>query len=191
MRDITSEEILKGIVENDHRVMEYIYQKYFRSIKGFIVGNGGSDDDAWDVFQDGIVVVYEQVKNNQLALKNKFHTYFFTVCKYIWLKALRERDKKYYEQIENSREIEQISLHDYKVEIDELIEKEKRIKLYNANFLKLSKECQKLLKLMAEGYSIQEIADSFAYKSVGFAYKKRRICKERLIKLIKQELTQI
>ena len=188
MREIASEKILQGIVDNDHTVIQYIYKKYFESIKGFVIKHNGTKEDAWDVFQDGIIVIYEQIKNNKLALKNTFHTYFFTVCKYTWLKVLRERDKKYYEQVENSKEIEQLNLYDYKLGIDELIEKEKRVKLYNANFLKLSKECQKFLKLLAEGMSIQEIASSFNYKSVGFAYKKQRICKERLIKLIQQDL---
>lgn len=185
MEVITSERILKGIVENDHEVMQYIYDKYFESIKGFVLRHGGTKDDAWDVFQDGIIVVYEQVKNKKLTIQNTFHTYFFTICKYTWFKILRDKDKKYFEQIETSRELEQINLHDYKLEVEEIIEKEKRVKLYNSNFLKLSKECQKLLALVSQGCSVQEIAESFNYKSVGFAYKKRRICKERLIKLIK------
>ncbi|MCF6170554.1 MAG: sigma-70 family RNA polymerase sigma factor [Bacteroidales bacterium] len=188
MREIASEKILQGIIDNDSEVIQYIYDKYFESIKGFVIKHSGTKEDAWDVFQDGIIVIYEQIKNNKLALKNTFHTYFFTICKYTWLKVLRERDKKYYEQIESSKEIEQISLYDYKLELDELIEKEKRVKLYNINFQKISVECQKLLKLIAKGYSIQEIADSFSYKSVGFAYKKSRICKERLIKLIQKDL---
>ena len=62
MKEIASEKILKGIIDNDHRVMQYIYEKYFESIKGFVIRHGGSKDDAWDVFQDGIIVIYEQIK---------------------------------------------------------------------------------------------------------------------------------
>lgn len=188
MNEITSERILKGIIDNDHEVMQYIYKKYFESIKDFVIRHGGTKDDAWDIFQDGIIVIYEQLKNKELKLKNTFHTYFYTICKYTWLKVLREKDKRYYQQIEVSKEYEQINLHEYHTEIDELIEKEKRVKLYNANFLKLSKECQKLLKLVASGHSVQKIAESFNYKSVGFAYKKSRICKERLTRYIKEDL---
>jgi RNA polymerase sigma factor (sigma-70 family) len=188
MREIASERILKGIIANDHVVMQYIYNKYFESIKAFVIRHGGTKDDAWDIFQDGIIIVYEQLKNNELKLENTFHTYFFAICKYTWFKVLREKDKRYYQQIEVSREYEQMNLHDYHADIDELIEKEKRIKLYDRNFLKLSDECQKLLKLVALGRSVQEIGESFNYKSVGFVYKKRRICKERLMKLINQDL---
>ena len=99
---------------------------------------------------------------------------------------MRNRDKKYYEQIENSNKLEQIHLQDYKIELDEIIEKEKRTKLYQLSFQKMSKECQALLELVADGYTIQEITTELQYKSTGFTYKKRRICKERIIKMIKE-----
>ena len=70
------------------------------------------------------------------------------------------------------------------LELDEIIENENRTKLYHISFLKLSKECQYLLKLMAKGFSVKELAEALKYKSTGFTYKKRRICKQRLIKLI-------
>ena len=187
MKELGSEKILEGIYRNDSQVIQYIYDKYFESIKKFITNYGGTEEDAWDIFQDGLIVVYEQIKNENLKLKHSFITYFYTVCKYSWLKVLRGRDKKYYEQVEHSKELERFSLVEYEIELDEFVEKEKRIKLYQLNFRKLSNECQKMLKLMAKGHTITEITNEFNYKSTGFTYKKRRICKERLIKLIKED----
>ncbi len=187
MKELASEKILEGIYRNDSQVIQYIYDKYFDSIKKLIKNYGGTEEDAWDVFQDGIIVVYEQIKNEKLKLRHSFLTYFYTICKYSWLKTLRSRDKKYYEQIEHSRDIERVSLSEYEVDLDETIEKEKRVKLYHLNFRKLSKECQKMMKLMAEGYSITELTNEFNYKSTGFTYKKRRICKDRLMRLIKED----
>ena len=189
MKEIASDQILEGIYHNDSKVIQYIYDKYFKSIKNLVTGYGGTEEDAWDVFQDGIIVVYEQIKNGKLELRHTFLTYFYTICKYSWLKVLRERDKKYYEQIEKNRELEHLSLSEYGVELDEVIEKEKRVKLYQLNFKKLSEECQKMLKLVAKGFTIEQITNEFNYKSNGFSYKKRRICKERLIRMIKEDET--
>ena len=72
--------------------------------------------------------------------------------------------------------------------LDETIEKENRVKLYNRNFLKLSTSCQEILKLIARGFTVNELTEELGHKSTGFTYKKRRVCKERLIKLIKEEL---
>ena len=79
MREIASDKILKGIFENDHSIIQYVYDKYFNTIKSFVFKYGGSKDDAWDVFQDGIVILYEQIKNDDLVIKSSFITYFFII----------------------------------------------------------------------------------------------------------------
>ena len=190
MKEITSDNILKGILNNDSSVIQYIYDKYYRAIKSFVTKHGGSKDDAWDIFQDGIVIVYEQVKNRKLKLENTFMTYFFSICKYQWLKTLRDRNRKYYESIEGNREAEHLLVNEDAAKLDETIEKEKRIRLYNENYQKLSESCQKVLKLVSRDYSIKEIAKLLGYKSEGFAYKKRRECKERLIQLINENINK-
>jgi len=185
LKEIASDKILKGIFENDRSIIQYVYDKYFDIIKNYVVQYGGNKEDAWDIFQDGIVIIYEQIKNDDLVIKSSFITYFFAVCKYQWLKIVRQNRNKYFEVIEDSKEAEKLNHQEHRIKIDEVIENEKRIKLYHNNFLKLSKECQDLLKLVAKGFSIKELAEALNYKSTGFTYKKRRVCKERLIKLIK------
>ena len=94
MKELTTDKILKGIFENDTKVVEYVYDKYFNAIKSYVIGNGGTKEDAWDIFQDGIIIIYEQIKNKDLEIKSSFMTYFFTICKYQWLKILRDKNKK-------------------------------------------------------------------------------------------------
>ena len=187
MKRYTSDKILKGILENDRSVIEYVYNTYFKAIRSFVLRYGGTQEDARDIFQDGIIIIYEQAKNNGLQIENTFMTYLFTVCKYQWMKTLRERDKKYFETVENNREVEQVFHKENAAKLDELIEKEKRVKLYTRNFQKLSESCQKILRLVARGYSVDELTEELGYKSKIFTYKKRRTCKERLIDLIKND----
>lgn len=190
LKQLTSDKILKGIFENDRNVIQYVYDNYFNSIRSFVLRNGGAEEDAWDVFQDGVVIIYEQIKTDNLIVKSSFHTYFYTVCKHQWLKTIRDKNSKYHESIDDSAEPDKQSLNEENIKLDEAIEKEKRIKLYQRNVAKLSKECQALLKLVAKGFNINEITTELDYKSTGFTYKKRRLCKERLIKLIKTDTEQ-
>ena len=187
MKKLTSDKILKGILENDRSVIEYVYDNYFNAIKSFVLRYGGTQEDAWDTFQDGIVIIYEQAKNEDLEIANTFMTYLFTICKYQWLKTLRDKNRKYFESIENNKEVEQIYHKQNAAGLDEIIEKEKRVKLYTRNFQRLSAICQKILKMIAQGYTVNELTEELGYKSNGFTYKKRRICKERLINLIKND----
>jgi RNA polymerase sigma factor (sigma-70 family) len=187
LKKYTSEKILKGILENDRRIIEYVYNTYFNAIKSFVLRYGGNHEDAWDIFQDGIVIIYEQARKEDLQIENSFMTYLFTICKYQWLKALRDRNKKYFETIENNKEVEQFFHQENAARLDEIIEKEKRLKLYASNFRKLSESCQKMLKLVARGLTVEELKQELGYKSNGFTYKKRSECKERLIKLINKD----
>ena len=63
MAKFSTERILAGIVENDRIVIQYVYDKYFASIKSYVLKHGGNDTDAWDVFQDSLMVVYEQARS--------------------------------------------------------------------------------------------------------------------------------
>lgn len=187
MKNHTSENILKGISENDRVVIQYVYDKYYNGLKVFVLSHGGDEEDAKDLFQDGIVIIYEQVRQKNLVLQNQFISYFYSICKYQWMNLLRERNKMNYKFLEAEFEYEKQAWNENKLEIDEIIEKERRSKLYQLNFLKLSNECQKLLKKVTEGLNVDEITRAMNYKTKNFTYKKRRICKERLIKLIKNE----
>ena len=79
MAKFSTERILAGIVENDRIVIQYVYDKYFASIKSYVVKHGGNDNDAWDVFQDSLMIVYEQAQSGNLVLQNKFITYFYSI----------------------------------------------------------------------------------------------------------------
>ncbi len=188
MKNISSAEILEGIKNNDRSIIELIYNKYFSTISKFVQNNTGSESDAWDVFQEGIVIVYEQSKTPDFKINNTFITYFYTVCKYRWLKTLRDRGIRKYEFYDDNKELENIGFNSQNNQFDEVAEKERRMLLYKRNLDKISKECQKLLKLMAKGLNVNEITLQLNYKSSGFTYKKRRICKHMLIKKIKQDL---
>ncbi len=186
MAKFSTERILAGIVENDRIVIQYVYDKYFASIKSYVLKHSGNDNDAWDVFQDSLMVVYEQAQSGNLTLKSTFITYFYSICKYRWLKQLRDRAPNQHEEFEYKSEVELFGYNKYTVEIDEALEQEERVRLYQENFLKLSKECQELFKLLAKGLTTKEITKELNYKSTGFTYKKRRLCKEQLLRRIKE-----
>jgi RNA polymerase sigma factor (sigma-70 family) len=188
LKQITAEHILKGIIENDRKIIRYVYDEYFNSIKHYVLKHRGTSEDAMDLFQDGIIIIYEQVSDGNLVIKSSFFNYLYTICKYQWLKTLRNRNNIYSESIDDNPEFERLYSLEFKRELDELINKESRIKIYQKHFKDLSKECQQLLRLVVKGLKPDEIKERMNYNSVGFTYKKRRICKERLIERIKKDL---
>ncbi|NOY49961.1 MAG: sigma-70 family RNA polymerase sigma factor [Chlorobi bacterium] len=188
MKDISVEQILNGIVNNNSFIIQKVYKKFFVIVRKYIQNHGGREADAKDVFQDGIMVIYEQHKNQQLKLKNEFGTYLFAICRNIWLNQKRAESKMVLKEYSSlTSELEKKGWNDLIKRSEEISFKESRARIYQSNFEKLSEECRKLLKLTADGLSVQEITLRFGYKSEGFTYKKRSICKGRLVKLINKD----
>ncbi|MEZ5070490.1 MAG: hypothetical protein R2751_05860 [Bacteroidales bacterium] len=81
----TEADILEGIRKHDARVLEEVYQTHFPVIEALVKRNQGSTDEARDVFQEALVVIYLKVRDEHLELTCKFGTYLYAVCKKIWI----------------------------------------------------------------------------------------------------------
>jgi len=180
----SDEQILKGILRHDNLILQYIYKQYYYNINYFIRKNQGSEDDASDIFQEAIIIIYRKIKENDLVFeKSSFKGYLFSVCRFLWLKQLEKR------RIEKEKLIDSLPYHEdlYDDNFNELVEKNERYGLYQKHFSTLSTDCQKLLQLFFEKVSLKEIAKVMGYKSEKYAKKRKFKCKELLISRIKQD----
>ncbi len=180
MNRYSSNELIDGIRKRDNTVLKFIYQKYFHSINRFILNNSGTDDDAQDVFQEAIIVVYENVRSkNGFKLESSLQTYIFSVARIIWIKHLNKVKKNMDKLNEN---------HEY-IEFEEpqpFQEHDFKYSLYQRIFLDLPIDCQKIMKLSNEGISHKEIAAKMGFKSENYIAKRKHFCKEYLIKMIRE-----
>jgi len=180
----SDEQILKGILRHDNLILQYIYKQYYYNINYFIRKNQGSEDDASDIFQEAIIIIYRKIKENDLIFeKSSFKGYLFSVCRFLWLKQLEKR------RIEKEKLNDSLPYHEdlYDDNLNELAEKNERYGLYQKHFGTLSTDCQKLLQLFFEKVSLKEIAKVMGYKSEKYAKKRKFKCKELLISRIKQD----
>ena len=180
----SDEQILKGILRHDNLILQYVYKQYYYKVNYFIKKNQGSDDDASDIFQETIIVIYRKLKENDLIFqKSSFAGYLFSVCRFLWLKQLEKR------RIEKQRLIDTLPYQEnlYDENLVELVDKNERFGLYQKHFATLSPDCQKLMQLFFEKVSLREIAKIMGYKSEKYAKTRKYKCKEILIKRIKQD----
>ena len=180
----SDEQILKGVLRHDNLILQYIYKQYYYKINYFVRKNQGSTDDASDVFQEAIIVIYRKLKENDLVFqKSSFAGYLFSVCRFIWLKQLEKR------RIEREKLNDTLPFQEnlYDENLVELVDKNERYGLYQKHFATLSPDCQKLMQLFFEKVSLREIAKIMGYKSEKYAKTRKYKCKEILIKRIKQD----
>lgn len=179
MQEFKAEEIVEGLQNRDTEILDYVYKNFFSPIRDFVTLNNGSEDDAKDVYQDAILVIYQKTRTETLALKCSFSTYLFSVSRIIWLKQLEFR-KLYKSTVEESAKF--IELDD---DVAQIYWRNERFKLYEDHFRKLSYNCQKILELFLARIQLKEISRILRLKSDDYVKKRKHQCKEKLIANIK------
>lgn len=185
MTDFSNMELLNGILRNDTIVLQFIFKNFYSNINFFIKKNNGDEDDANDIFQEAIIIIYRKLKANDLVLECTFDTYLYSVCRLLWLKEL---EKRKIEQ-ENIKDNHDFNDEIYDESLDLVIDLNERYKLYQKHFALLGKDCQKIMQLHFDKVPLKTIADMMGFKSEKYAKKRKYSCKEYLIKSIKQDLT--
>lgn len=181
MQEITAENILHGLKDRDAKVLDYIYKNFYQQIKVFISRNSGSEQDAEDIYQDALLVIYQKSVKNNLTLTCSFSTYLYSVCRLLWLKQL-ELNKLQRTIAEDTGVFIELD-----PDILDVLEINERYKLYQDHFLRLSFSCQKVLELFLAGIPLKEMANILGFKSEQYAKKRKFQCKEKLISSIKSD----
>ncbi|MBP6977599.1 MAG: sigma-70 family RNA polymerase sigma factor [Bacteroidales bacterium] len=179
----SDEEILGGLVRKDSRIIKFILVEHFATIKRFILRNNGTPEDAEDVFQEAMMIIYQKTKDNELSLECSFITFLYSVSRHIWFQKLEKNriDPAYVSDLENF-----IQLSD-EMRFEVYDEEKERIRLFQKHFLALGEDCQKLLRLFVKRVPLAEIMKIMGYKSVKYAKTRKFLCKEKLKKNIRND----
>ena len=176
--DHKERELLKGLAKSDKRAVETIYKDNFNMVQSLIINNNGSGDDARDVFQEAMIVLFEKARSGSFELNCQIRTYVYSVCRRIWLKRLQQLNR-YSNEMESIGEVVPVDedLEDHEKRGEEFQVMEKAI----AN---LGEPCKSLI----EAYYIQKknmqvIADEFGYTNADNAKNQKYKCLMRLKKL--------
>lgn len=176
----SDEEILEGLKERDARIIQYVFDEYFRTIRGFVLRNNGILEDAEDIFQETLVIIYQKVRDNELNLECSFITFFYSVSRNLWFQKL-EKNKILPADVHDVENFIELS--------DEMMyeiydEDRERIKLFQQHFMELGEDCQRLLRLFVKKVPLAEIMKIMGYKSVKYTKTRKFLCKEKLKKRI-------
>lgn len=174
MKKYSADEIIQGIIDRNERVIYYIYEENYRIIQHLVKTNNGNNADADDIFQEALMVIYHKIIDKNLNLYVSFGTYIYAIAKRIWQNELKRRSQKAC-NLEDCDDL----LDDEDIE-KELIKNEKH-KLVWRHFEKLSKDCQKIIRLFIEGHNITEVTKIMNFSSEQHTKNRRLRCKNSLI----------
>lgn len=177
----TVEAILEGLKNSDNSVLEFVYRKYFPIVRFFVIKNSGTDEDAKDIFQEAMILMYKRLKDGTLDLTCAFKTYLYSVCRILWMRHLERRQIKTDDLSDNQVFI------DIEDQIEDQVTEQERFRLYQKHFQTLHKDCQEILRLFLKKVPLKEIAQLVNIKSDKYLKKRKFECKETLTKRIQND----
>jgi len=170
--------LLEGLARNDHRDVETIYRENFGLVQTFVVQNNGTFDDARDIFQEAMVVLYEKSKDPAFTLTCQIKTYLYSICRRLWLKKLQQQSR-FGTPVENMEDLVPVE-----EEIEEKAKQDIDFDMMDTAMRHLGEPCKSLLEAFyLQKKQMVDIAEEFGYTNADNAKNQKYKCLMRLKKL--------
>lgn len=181
----SDDQFIAGLRSGNGEVLNALYKKYYNIVLKFIVNNSGSDEAAQDIYQETIIVVYENAQKTGFELQCQLQTYIYSIAKRLWLKQLRKSGKLVLlkENAENDFVDAENDLSDHEL-------KEAEIEKMNRSLEELGEPCSTLIKdFYVHKLSMDDIAEKFGYTNADNAKNQKYKCLQRLKKYFFEKTT--
>jgi RNA polymerase sigma factor (sigma-70 family) len=175
-------EAILGILNNSETMLKRIYIAYFPMVLQLVISNNGNEDEAKDIYQEAIIVLYNKVRAGNFELSSKLKTFIYSVCRRLWLKRLSQMSR-YGGDIHDFQEYlpveEDLATHEEKdIQFDKM---EGALNL-------LGEPCKTIIEdFYIYNQSMQHICEKFGYTNADNAKTQKYKCLQRLKKLFFQQ----
>lgn len=169
--------LLEGLAKEDRASIERIYKENYPSIQTLILNNSGTTDDAADIFQETMIVLFEKSRSGNFELNCQLKTYIYSVSRRLWLKKLNQAHRQgiIIDEAETAMVEEDMEVHE---------KRQNDFHLMDQALSRIGEPCKSLL----EAYYVQkkqmtQIATEFGYTNADNAKTQKYKCLVRLKKL--------
>jgi RNA polymerase sigma factor (sigma-70 family) len=174
----SDDQLLAAVKNQDEKALNFIYRSYFPMVQHFITSNSGTEQEAKDIYQEAVIVLYENLQQEEFVLTCKIKTYLYSVCRRLWLKRLAEKSR-YVGKIEDFESFIPFVKEDAEIE-----ERDLQFRVMQQALSQLGEPCRTILEdFFIQGYTMQQITDKMGYTNADNAKNQKYKCLMRLKKL--------
>ena len=169
--------LLSGLARNERKAVETIYRENYNMVQSLVINNNGTADDAKDIFQEAMIVLYEKARSGTFELNCQIKTYVYSVCRRLWLKKLQQSNR-YLEigNIESTVPVDE--------DVDDHAKRNAEFEMMEKAISGLGEPCRSLLEAYyLQKKNMQEIAFDFGYTNAENAKNQKYKCLVRLKKI--------
>jgi RNA polymerase sigma factor (sigma-70 family) len=183
MEKNNDQHIIDSIRNRDDVAFKYLQVKFQDSIRLMVTEMGGTQEDAKDVFSEGLIALIHLVDREDFVLNCKLGTLVYALCKKTWKQHL---EKQVAARNYHVKKLESTPEWDFTEEVDQQLYQE----IFWESFKQLDKSCQEILEGYLKEISPKEIAEKLGY-SYGYVRKRKSMCHAFLMKMIQDHPTFI
>ncbi|HOY15858.1 MAG TPA: sigma-70 family RNA polymerase sigma factor [Haliscomenobacter sp.] len=174
---MSDENYLHALCAGDTQRIRSIYQQYAGQIQRWVEDNNGSAADAQDLFQDGLIAIYDRYCGSDFQLSSSFGALLFGICKRKWFDRLKEKNREtVVRKVEEERYNDD---HDPSIDSEAAFQELQKQETLVKTFALLSAQCQQMLTLLGRGVAAEQIALQLSIANANAVYQSKHRCMSR------------
>jgi RNA polymerase sigma factor (sigma-70 family) len=159
-----------------------LYQDHADISRSFIMGKGGTEQDADDIFQETVVSFIDTVQKGKFRQESGIRTFLISISKNLWYNEIRRRQRAVNREklFETDRDQEEAG-------VGEIIRDRELKQQLNEMLQGLGDSCRKILELFYyENLPMKEIVTHMHYENEQVVRNKKYKCLQQLTDKMKQ-----
>jgi RNA polymerase sigma factor (sigma-70 family) len=151
-----------------------LYKQVFPQVARYVAARGGSLDEAKDVFQDSLVILFEKLNSDYPIVKTE-REYLIGVSKNLWINRYRQKSKE--QPLESS-------IQDHELGAEHQVNSLRILRFLE----KSGRKCMDMLQsFYYEKLTLEEIAQKFKFSGIRSATVQKYKCIEKVRDMVKQK----
>jgi RNA polymerase sigma factor (sigma-70 family) len=175
--------LIDAIRHGSEEALVELFHQNRRAIHSLVCRNQGSEEDAEDILQEALVILWENIQKGTFEYRAKLSTYIYATAKNIWFRRLAQHRR----EVRTSEDALNVAVED-PTPLEELEANERTYAVQKA-MEQIGNPCRELLLLFYwEEQSMEEIALRLGFANADTVKSKKYQCKKLLEKLVKNLL---
>lgn len=170
-------EILEALKKGDEAVLQKLYKQNYRMMVKLITKNNGTEEEAKDIYQEALIVIWQKARDPNFVLTSKISTYLYSVCLNLWRKELERKKRHSHEEKDG--------------EVQPVIDRQEKVQIVHKCLEQLGDTCRTILMYYYfDKMSMVEIAEKMGFANSDTAKTKKYKCKKELDHLVKTQYSE-
>lgn len=179
----SDQKVIERIRKGDEKALVDLYHSNIAMVRKYVLDNSGRPEDAEDMLQDALIVLWENVCHKNFDLTSKISTYVYSVVRNKWLREINKR------KLGKVSELNDTFADDEPIDALKSVIRSEEFKVILRSIERLGPTCRKVLTMFyLEERGMEDIARALHFSNTDVAKAKKWQCKKELEALVKKAI---